>query len=132
MTLVDSNVLIDILVDDPASARWSAEAMSQRADRGGLFVNDVIFAEISPTLHHWADVERALADLSIARLTFTPATLHAAGRAFKKYRLAGGSRTTVLPDFLIGAQAQTESLALLTRDARRYRTYFPSITLIAP
>ena len=132
MTLVDSNVLIDVIIDDPIWRDGSRAALIDRASLGPLFVNDIIFTEIASIYQHWSEVERTLADLAIDRLPFANESLHRAAMAFKRYRRSGGPRTTVLPDFLIGAQAETEKLGLLTRDVRRYRTDFPSIELIAP
>ena len=132
MTLVDSNVLIDVIIDDPIWRDRSRAALIGRASLGPLFVNDIIFAEIASIYRHWSEVDRALADLAIDRLPFANESLHRAATAFKRYRRFGGPRTTVLPDFLIGAQAETEKLNLLTRDRRRYETYFPAVELIAP
>jgi predicted nucleic acid-binding protein len=132
MTIVDSNVLIDVFSRDPSWFRWSTRALARQTELGRIGIVDIIFAEVSISFPHWTDVEQALAALSVERLTMSASALHVAGHAFKQYRSAGGPRTTVLPDFLIGAQAQVAGLPILTRDVRRYASYFPTVELIAP
>ncbi|MEO6947778.1 MAG: PIN domain-containing protein [Nitrobacter sp.] len=132
MTLIDSNVLIDIFSDDPNWFAWSAARLEEAARRGSLLINEVVYAETSI---RYSDVHRFDSALTRAGITLTSIpriALFAAGKAFMRYRGAHGLRTGVLPDFFIGAHAEVERLPLLTRDARRYRTYFPNVALIAP
>ena len=132
MTLVDSNVLIDLLVDDPEWFDWSLAHLELAALKGPLLINDIVYAEAST---RYSAIEEFEAALVIANLTVIPTprmALFLAGKAFTKYRRAGGTRTGVLPDFYIGAHAAVEDLPLLTRDASRYRHYFPTVFLITP
>lgn len=132
MTLIDSNVLIDLLIDDPKWSDWSLAHLEQAALKGPLLINDIVYAETSTRYSAIEDFESAL---DVASITIVPTprmALFLAGKAFTKYRRAGGIRTGVLPDFFIGAHAAVEELPLLTRDARRYRHYFPTVVLIAP
>lgn len=132
MTLIDSNVLIDLLIDDPKWFDWSLAHLEQAALRGPLLINDIVYAETSTRYPAIEDFESAL---DVGKVTVVPTprmALFLAGKAFTKYRRAGGIRTGVLPDFFIGAHAAVDELPLLTRDARRYRHYFPTVMLIAP
>jgi predicted nucleic acid-binding protein len=132
MTIVDTNILVDILTEDPAWLDWSAEQLDRQAAQGLVIVNEVIYAELSIGLADEAAVENALVELDVAfHCTPVPA-LFVAGKAYLRYRRAGGIRTGVLPDFFIGAHAQVTGLPILTRDPRPYRTYFPEVEVIAP
>jgi predicted nucleic acid-binding protein len=132
MTLVDTNVLIDVLSDDPVWFDWSAASLDRRGDIGAIFINEIIFAELAVQMDSEAELEQALAALKVT-LARTPApALFIAGKAYGRYRAAGGIRTGVLPDFFIGAHAQVAQWPLLTRDVHRYRAYFPDVELIAP
>ena len=131
-TLVDTNVLLDIATRDPAWAEWSLGQLDAAAIRGPIFVNDTIYAELSVRYERVEDVNAFVEIAGLTQQTTPRATLFLAGKVFQTYRGAGGSRTGVLPDFFIGAHAAVESLSLLTRDVRRYRRYFPTLTLIAP
>jgi predicted nucleic acid-binding protein len=132
MTLVDTNVLLDIATDDPAWADWSLHQLDAAAVRGPVVINAVVYAELSVGYVRIEELDAALADAGIALLDLPRAALFLAGKVFQRYRAQGGTRTGVLPDFFIGAHAAVARLALLTRDPRRYRTYFPSITLLTP
>lgn len=132
MTLVDSNVLLDIFVRTPGWWEWSLAQLEDAALHGPLLINDVIFAETSIRFPLIEDFEAALAEAGIAVAPMPRMALFLAGKASVQYRNAGGVRSSVLPDFFIGAHATVEQLPLLTRDTRRYRTYFPAVTLIAP
>ena len=132
MILVDSNVLLDLVTGDPAWAKWSQDQLDNAAGRDRLVINDVIYAELSIG---YVQIEDADAFVEANRLQLTPmprSALFLAGKAFRRYRASGGVRTGVLPDFLIGAHAAIAGATLLTRDAARYRTYFPALDLIAP
>ena len=132
MTLVDSNVLIDIIGRDPNWWEWSASRMDEALLRGHVFINDVIFAETSIRYDDVRDFQHALSLLKITIAVVPQDALFLAGKMFARYRRTGGERTGVLPDFFIGAHAAVSGLPLLTRDVRRYRSYFPTLQLIAP
>ena len=132
MTLIDSNVLIDLLVDDPKWSDWSLAQLERAALKGALLINDIVYAETSTRYSAVEDFESALAVANVVVVPTPRMALFLAGKAFTQYRRAGGIRSGVLPDFFIGAHAAVERLPLLTRDARRYRHYFPTVELIAP
>ena len=132
MTLVDSNVLIDLLQDDPRWAAWSERQLFEAQQVGPLLINPVGYAELTPAHDSMAELDKFLAQCKISMQPLTRQAAYFAGQAFLAYRRRKGSKTGVLPDFFIGAQAQTEGWALLTRDAGRYKTYFPSVKLICP
>ncbi|MCX8997910.1 type II toxin-antitoxin system VapC family toxin [Rhizobiaceae bacterium BDR2-2] len=132
MTLVDTNVLLDLVTDDPKWADWSIARLEAASLAGPLLINDVVYAELSVRYERIEDLDAFLDEAGLERVAMPRAALFLAGKVFAHYRKAGGSRTGVLPDFFIGAHAAVEGLSLLTRDIGRYRTYFPSLTLIAP
>jgi hypothetical protein len=132
MTLVDSNVLLDVVTDGHVWGDWSQDQLEQAAMKGPLVINDVIYAEISTRYASVEDVDSVLLDLKIDLVSIPREALFLAGKAYIQYRFAGGIRTSVLPDFFIGAHAAAERLPLLTRDVRRYHSYFPTVDLIAP
>jgi predicted nucleic acid-binding protein len=126
VTLVDSNILIDFFIDDPKWSDWSIERLREAAVRGPLLINEVIYAEISTRYHTIDDFEAALASAGVTTVSLPRMALFLAGKAFLRYRRAGGIRTGVLSDFFVGAHAEVERLPLLTRDAiaiifRRWR-----------
>ena len=132
MTLVDSNVLLDLFTRTPKWWEWSLRQLEDAALQGPLLINDVIYAETSVRFYNIDDFEAALARAGITVAPIPRVALFLAAKAFTRYRNAGGIRTGVLPDFFIGAHAVADGLPLLTRDARRYRNYFPAAVLIAP
>jgi predicted nucleic acid-binding protein len=132
VTLVDSNVLLDIFTRDPKWWGWSLMRLEEAALHGPLLINDVIYAETSVRYRSIEDFDATLARIGVTIVPIPRLALFVAGKAFTQYRTAGGNRTGVLPDFFIGAHATVESRPLLTRDARRYRHYFPTVILIAP
>ena len=132
MTLVDSNVLVDILTGDAKWLRWSVEALNRRAEAGPLYFNEVVYAELAVKSTSEAELDEALETTRCQLQRIPKGALFLAGKAFGRYRESGGARDSVLPDFFVGAHAQIARLPLLTRDVRRYRTYFPKIELIAP
>lgn len=131
MVLVDANVLLDILTADPRWAVWSAEKL-ERALPQGLAINPVIYAEIAVGFRSEAELEAALDLPDLERLTLPYEAAFRARHAFVQYRRQGGNRRSPLPDFYIGAHAEVEGMTLLTRDAARYRTYFPKLRMIVP
>jgi predicted nucleic acid-binding protein len=132
VTLVDSNVLIDVMTDDREWATWSEQQLELAASVGAILINDVIYAEISARFVSSDALDAHLFGYRIDLRPTPRAALFLAGKAYLKYRRAGGLRTGVLPDFFIGAHAAVANIPLLTRDARRYQHYFPTIDLIAP
>jgi predicted nucleic acid-binding protein len=131
-TLVDSNVILDILTEDPEWAEWSAAALAAQADAGPLVVNPLVYAEVAARFDRIEDLEEALPGTYFERRALPWEAAFLAGRTFIRYRRRGGQRRSPLPDFYIGAHALTEGMTLLTRDARRYRSYFPALRIIAP
>ena len=129
-TLVDTNVLLDVLTDDPTWALWSSEALVAAAESGPLWINPIFYAEVSVRFSRIEDLEEARPadDYRRAQLPWEAAFL--AGKAFVQYRRRGGAKTSTLPDFYIGSHAAVADMALLTRDGTRYQTYFPTVTLI--
>ena len=132
MTLVDSNVLIDVLSISPDWFDWSMEQLGHRSGLGPLFFNEIIYAELAVKSQSEVELDLALADLDLRLNPIPKAALFLAGKTFGDYKRRGGTRLSALPDFFIGAHAQVTGLPLLTRDVGRYRTYFPKVTLIAP
>jgi predicted nucleic acid-binding protein len=132
MTLVDTNVLLDVLSDDPNWRTWSVERLEQRSRQGPLVINDVIYAELSSRFSTEAILDRKVSELNVAFQRMPKQAFFLAGHAYERYRRTGGTRSGVLPDFFIGAHAQAAQWPLLTRDVRRYRTYFPNVELIVP
>lgn len=131
-TLVDSNIILDILTDDDIWAAWSALAFERCANEGTLYIDPIIYAEISIRFQTIEELEAVLPEESFKRLPIPQEAAFLAGKAFLRYRRQGGLRTSTLPDFFIGAHAAVADLQLLTRDATRYRTYFPTVLLITP
>ncbi len=131
-TLVDSCVLIDVLADDPQWADWSIAHLERCAQQGPLFINPLILAEISPRFETAADLEATLSGLPLQRQALPWDAAFLAGQAFKLYRQQRGAKTSPMPDFYIGAHAWVSRLQLLTRDAARYRRYFPRLELVSP
>lgn len=131
-TLVDSNVLLDVMTDDPTWAPWSATALAQAIDRGPVVINPIIYAEVSVRFNTVEELEDTLSPQAFHRQPLPWAAGFLAGKAFVRYRRSGGTRQSPLPDFYIGAHAAVNELRLLTRDPDRYRTYFPTVQLSAP
>ena len=131
-TLVDSNVLLDVLTEDEVWLEWSSGELSRAADEGPLFINAVIYAEVSVRFSRIEDLDDALPGADYERLALPWEAAFLAGKAFLNYRRNRGTRTSTLPDFFIGAHAAVARLQLLTRDPSRYRTYFPTVALATP
>jgi predicted nucleic acid-binding protein len=132
MTFVDSNVLLDIATNDPKRAPWSLLRLDAAAIRGPVLINAVVYAEFSIGYARIEEVDKVLAAVDLKLAEMPRAALFLAGKAFQRYRARGGVRTSVLPDFFIGAHAAVARFSLLTRDPGRYRAYFPLVELIAP
>jgi predicted nucleic acid-binding protein len=130
--LVDSNVLLDIATNDPKWIEWSRTALETAANQSILVINPLIYAEVSVAYKRIEDVE-AVQPSNVFRREHLPyEAAFLTGKAFLQYRNRGGARRAPLPDFYIGAHAAVAGFRLLTRDAARYQTYFPTVTLIAP
>jgi predicted nucleic acid-binding protein len=130
--LVDSNVLLDILTEDPAWYDWSAAALEECANDHRLYINPIIYAEISIGFNRIEDLEAALPADTFHRFPLPLEAAFLAGKAFMKNRKQGGTKASTLPDFFIGAHAAVSGLKLLTRDTQRYAHYFPTVECIAP
>ncbi len=130
--LIDSNVLLDVLTRDAQWYSWSVEAIEQAANRFRLAINPVIYAEVSVHFSHIEELDAVLPSSAIDRESIPFDAAFLAGRAFLSYRRRGGVRRSPLPDFFIGAHAAVARYQLLTRDAARYKTYFPTVSLISP
>lgn len=130
--LVDANVLLDVLTDDPVWGEWSARQLDACAARDKPCINPLVYAEVSVRFERIEDLDEALSPIRFTRLDVPWEAAFLAGKAFLRYRKAKGIRTSPLPDFFIGAHAAVGELTLLTRDAKRYRTYFPTLRLICP
>jgi len=130
--LVDSNVLLDVFTRDPVWFAWSSEQLARHAETDVFAINPIVYAELAVHFSRMEDLEAALPAEDFRRLPLPWAAGFLAGRCFATYRRRGGARRSPLPDFYIGAHAAVAGLTLLTRDAARYRTYFPGVRLIAP
>jgi predicted nucleic acid-binding protein len=130
--LVDSNVLLDVATRDPTWFEWSSHAIANAAEEAPLAINPLIYAEISVGFRRIEDLEQAIPSALFRRAELPYEAAFLAGKAFLSYRRRGGARTTPLPDFYIGAHAAVAGFRLLTRNASRYRTYFPSLEVMAP
>lgn len=131
-TLVDSNVLIDVISGDARWEEWSAGALSAAADKGAVAINPIVYAEVSVGFERIETCEEALGSLSLGREPLPWPAAFLAGKAFAAYRRGGGARRSPLPDFFIGAHAAVAGMRLLTRDEGRYRAYFPRLELVSP
>ncbi len=130
--LVDSNILLDIFTEDKNWFDWSSQQLEKYAEQGELCINQIIYSEISIGFDRIEDMEAVLPKEYFTYLDLPYEAAFLAGKCFLKYRRAGGKMRTPLPDFLIGAHAAVEGMALLSRDKNRYKTYFPKVSLIAP
>lgn len=130
LVLVDTNVLIDVATEDPRWFEWSSRELARSLGR--LALNPIVYAEFSVHYDTIEEVETVLSELRMARLPIPYEAAFLAGKVFRRYRERGGKRNAPLPDFFVGAHAAVEELTLLTRDAKRYREYFPRIKLITP
>ncbi|MCD2179940.1 type II toxin-antitoxin system VapC family toxin [Rhizobium sp. C1] len=131
-TMIDTNVLVDVAVRDPAWLGWSRGKIAEAAARGALVINQIIFSEFSVRYDKIETVELLLPPEEFLRESLPWLSSFAAGRAFGAYRRNGGTKERVLPDFLIGAHAYLRGYSLLTRDPKGYRAYFPDLDIISP
>ena len=129
-TLVDANVLLDVITADRTWRAWSEDALREAAERSTLVINPIVFAEVSTKFDRIEDADAALIDFERDALPYEAGFL--AGKAFLAYRRRGGAKRSPMPDFYVGAHAVIGRMELLTRDAGRYRTDFPALTIVAP
>lgn len=129
--IVDSNVIFDVTNDDPVWADWS-DAQITAYQPGGLLINPLIYTELCTDAATTADVNKLLAGLKLELRELSREALFLTAKAFLNYRRQGGTKTAPLPDFFVGAHAQVLGIPILTRDAGRYTSYFPSVQLICP
>lgn len=132
LVLVDSNVLLDVLTRDTTWYDWSAQQLARVAEGGQVAINPLIYAELSMGFERIEELDAALPETLIRRLPLPWEAGFLAGRAFLSYRRNRGTRRSPMPDFYIGAHASLAGIPLLTRDASRYRTYFPKLEVISP
>ena len=132
MLLVDTNVLVDVLEDDPEWADWSIAQLRAQSKVHPLAINPVIYAELSVTFSTVEALDKTIENLGLSVLELPRPALFLAGKAFLRYRRQGGKKQSVLSDFFIGAHAAVLGCPLLTRDAKRYQSYFPSVKLVTP
>lgn len=130
--LIDTNVIIDAADPESSWYAWSAAQLQRAANDGEVFINPIIYAELAGYADSEQQMASILSDMLLERADLPWEAAFLAGRAFVSYRRNGGIRSAPMPDFYIGAHAQVSGLVLLTRDARRYRSYFPELRLIAP
>ncbi|MEM1158823.1 MAG: type II toxin-antitoxin system VapC family toxin [Verrucomicrobiota bacterium] len=129
--LVDSNVFLDVLTNDPIWFKWSFDQLEHAAEER-VAINPIIYAELVPAYKEVSKLKLALETMSVDYLNLPYSAALPASRAYMKYKRSGGESRSPLPDFYIGAHAQTEKIKLITRDVSRYRTYFPEVELICP
>jgi predicted nucleic acid-binding protein len=130
--LVDSNIILDVFLDDPNWAEWSESQLVKFSSNTKLFINPVVYSEVSIGFKKIEELEFALNHTGFQMLDFPKEALFLAGKAFLEYRKNRGTKRSPLPDFYIGAQAAVFEMNLITRDPSRYRTYFPTVQLISP
>jgi hypothetical protein len=130
--LVDSNIILDVFTDDPNWADWSESMLEEYSNVSTLYINSIVYSEISIGFNRIEDLEAAIIGAGFQMLDFPKEALFLAGKAFLKYKKKRGARSSPLPDFFIGAQAAVLNIALITRDVSRYHSYFPTVNLISP
>ena len=130
--LVDSNIVLDIFLNDPKWADWSESKLDEYDQLGILYINSIVYSEISIGFNRIEDLESAIAKAGFQMLEIPKEALFLAGKAYLKYKKRKGTKRTPLPNFFIGAQAAVQNLDLITRDVFRYQSYFPTVKLITP
>lgn len=130
--LVDSNIVLDVFLNDSKWADWSESKLDEYQQFGVLYINSIVYSEISIGFERIEDLESAIAKAGFQMLEIPKEALFLAGKAYLKYKKRKGAKRTPLPDFHIGAQAAVLNLDLITRDISRYQRYFPTVQLITP
>ncbi|MCP4666942.1 MAG: PIN domain-containing protein [Deltaproteobacteria bacterium] len=129
---VDSNIILDVFLDDPKWADWSESTLERYSENSTLYINPIVYTEISIGFERIEDLEYSVISGGFKMLQISREALFLAGKAFLKYRKNKGTKVSPLPDFYIGAQAAVLGLELITRDVARYQTYFPTVKLVTP
>ena len=130
--LVDSNIVLDVFLNDLKWADWSESKLDEYDQLGSLYINSIIYSEISIGFKRIENLESAIAKAGLQMLEIPKEALFLAGKAYLKYKKRKGTKRTPLPDFFIGAQAAVQNFDLITRDVSRYQSYFPTVKLITP
>lgn len=130
--LVDSCVLLDVFTDDPKWANWSEKTLGQYGQTNSLYINSIIYTEVSISFNRIEELEAALEQTGIRVLEMPREALFLAGKVFLNYRKHKGTKQSTLPDFYIGAHAIVSDFNLITRDISRFNTYFPDLHVISP
>jgi predicted nucleic acid-binding protein len=130
--LVDSNIVLDVFLNDPKWADWSESKLDEYDQLGILYINSIVYSEISIGFKRIENLESAIAKAGLQMLEIPKEALFLAGKAYLNYKKRKGTKRTLLPDFFIGAQAAVQNLGLITRDVSRYHSYFPTVKLITP
>lgn len=130
--MVDSCVLLDVLTEDPKWFEWSSLQIARAAENGFIIVNPVIYSEVSVSFERIEDMESIFSDDVFVYRPIPKEAAFLAGKCFLQYRRGGGNKTLPLPDFFIGAHASIERLPLITRDVKRFETYYPALKIITP
>ena len=129
---LDSCILLDLFTNDPHWAEWSEKILDQYSQTNTLFINSIVYTEISIGFNKIEEVENAVSELGIKVLEIPREALFLTGKVFLKYRKNKGTKNSPLPDFFIGAHASISKFNLITRDPSKYKTYFPQVKLIHP
>ena len=132
MVMIDSCVLLDIITDDPVWCSWSADVLKKWGENHELAINPLIYSEVSVSFKHIEEVERVIPAFVFKRLHLPWEAAFLAGKAFLRYRKRQGKKSSPLPDFYIGAHSTVLGIPLITRDKKRFQSYFPRLQLIAP
>lgn len=132
MTLVDTNILLDLVTNDEKFADWSMEQLETASLNGPLYINDIVYSELSVGYETKEALDEFISGIGLKLEQLPSEALFLAGKVFVKYKKAGGTKNGVLPDFFIGAHAAVLDIPLLTRDVARYKTYYPTLQLITP
>ena len=130
--LIDSCILLDLFTNDPNWANWSENILDKYSQTNTLFINSIVYTEISIGFKKIEELEKAISELGIKVLEIPREALFLTGKAFLKYRRNKGTKNSPLPDFFIGAHASVSRLSLVTRDVTKYKTYFPQLNLVCP
>ncbi len=130
--LVDTNILVDVLQDDPTWGDWSIQQLRTQSQIHKLVINPIIYSELSMSFSEIETLDSVLDQMELGVLEIPRPALFLAGKAYLKYRCMGGNKNNVLSDFFIGAHAAVLKIPILTRDTSRYKNYFPSVKLLSP
>jgi predicted nucleic acid-binding protein len=130
--LVDTNILIDVLNNEPIWADWSIQQLREQSEIHVLTINPIIYAELSPAFNEIEELDNHLKTMKLNMVQMPKLALFLASKAFQAYRQRGGLKLNILSDFFIGAHASANQIPILTRDTQRFKTYFPTVPLVSP